>query len=69
MHVNVHEGAHKAYNSLTESQQRIIDEFLELNPREQLYGPHDIVNAYLCWNGIMGFTRDIINVVLNSHKE
>ena len=29
---------------------------------------YDLVNAYLCWNGIINYTDDIINVVFAAYK-
>ena len=56
-----------AYHRLSLQDQRRIVEFLEENPNEWILSPKDLVNAYLIWEGIMGYTDAIINLVLKSY--
>lgn len=58
----------EAYQCLTGDQQRDIDAFLEANPKATLYTREDLVNAWLGWNGIIGYTRQIIRLVQLAHE-
>lgn len=59
-------GAKRAYTGLTTVQQGDVIQFLINNPSQILITPSDVVGAWLCWNGIMGCTEDIISVVTNA---
>ena len=58
----------EAYQQLRGKFQQDIDLFLSCNPRARLTSRMDIVDAYLHWNGIIGYTLDIVELVQNSHK-
>ena len=58
-----------AYQQLKGAQQTVIDEFLEANPRKTLYAKRDIVNAWLIYTGIQGYTESIIDLVQRTFKE
>lgn len=58
-----------AFQQLNGQQQYAIEEFLSANKGETLYSKRDIVNAWLTWNGIVGYTEDIISLVQATFKE
>jgi hypothetical protein len=57
-----------AFRRLANYQQRKVSDFLEENRRETLMSPLDVINAYLTWEGIIGYTDQITNLVLNAYN-
>ena len=57
-----------AYQQLDGDLQQDIDQFLEANPRAELYSREDLVRAWLTWNGIIGYTPVIIRLVQQTFK-
>lgn len=57
-----------AYQQMDGDLQRDIDQFLEANPRQQLYSREDLVRAWLTWNGIIGYTPVIVRLVQQAFK-
>lgn len=39
-----------------------IIQFLEWNPAKVIYTEEDLIDAWLCWNGILGYTDTIIEL-------
>lgn len=60
--------AAKSYLKLSASQQRAIDQYLEANPYSTIHDNRDLVEAWLIWEGIIGFTDDIIAIVQSVYK-
>lgn len=58
----------QAFRRLSNSQQNTIVEFLEENRRQTLMSPLDVINAYLTWKGIIGYTDSIVNLVLQAYN-
>lgn len=58
----------EAFRRLSNSQQKTIVEFLKENYRETLMTPLDVINAYLTWEGIIGYTDSIVNLVLQAYN-
>lgn len=58
----------EAFRRLSNSQQRTIVEFLECNRRETIMSPLEVINAYLTWEGIINYTDQITNLVLNAYN-
>lgn len=58
-----------AFQQLDGGLQFAIGEYLTENPTKELYSKDDIVRAWLEWNGIIGFTSDIIHLVQQTFKE
>jgi hypothetical protein len=56
------------YQYLDGRQQADVDAYLEANPRAELYVPRDVVNAWLTWNGIIGYTEQIVSLIHNVNK-
>ena len=48
--------------------QRHIYQLLEDNPRYELYSKEDVVKAWLMWNGIVGYTPQIVRLVQQVFK-
>ena len=48
--------------------QKDIKSFLEDNPRFFICSRMDMVDAYLQWNGIIGYTEQIIDAVVAAMK-
>lgn len=59
----------EAFQELRDKFQRDIGFFLEDNPTARLYTRQDVLNAWLQWNGILGFTLDILEITKVVHKE
>ena len=53
----------QAYLNLPAGAQKDVAEYMHTNDREELSSPRDVVDAYLVWNGIIGFTDQIVSVV------
>lgn len=49
--------------------QKDVYQLLQDNPRYELYSKEDVVQAWLMWNGIMGYTPKIIRLVQQAFKE
>lgn len=45
-----------------------VYQFLQENPAKELYSKEDVVNAWLTWNGIIGFTPRIMRPVQQTFK-
>lgn len=58
-----------AFQQLNGQQQYHVEEFLSANKGAELYSKRDVVNAWLTWNGIVGYTDDIISIVQHTFKE
>lgn len=58
----------EAFRRLANYQQRKVSDFLEENRRETLMSPLDVINAYLTWEGIIGYTDSIVNLVLQAYN-
>lgn len=52
-----------AYERLPYHQQSDVVQFLQNNPRKHLCDAQDIVDAWLVWNGMIGYTSNIVEVV------
>jgi hypothetical protein len=50
--------AKEAYDRLPPRMQVDIDDFLEDRPAKVLYGKFDVMEAWLEWNGILGYDGD-----------
>jgi hypothetical protein len=61
----IHGGAMKAFKGLTNLQQGDVIQYLINNPSKVLIVPSDVIDAWLCWNGIIGYTEAIIELVTN----
>lgn len=57
-----------AYQNLSGPQQNEIDEFLEENRSQRLHSVEELVDAWLRWHGISGYTHSITELVLAAHK-
>jgi hypothetical protein len=57
-----------AYQNLRGKFQQDVDLFLSLNPQVRLTHRIDVVDAYLRWNGLIGFAADVIELVQETHK-
>ena len=55
--------------SLPENMQEDIKSFMEENSRECIYTRTDVINAWLTWNGIIGYTDQIISLVQTLMEE
>lgn len=58
----------KAFRRLSDSQQRSIVAFLEVNSRATIMSPLELIEAYLHWEGIIGYTDQIVNLVLQAYN-
>jgi hypothetical protein len=58
-----------AFQALSGDLQRDVIAHLQYNPRAHLYSLEDIVNAWLTWNGIIGYTPKIVRLVQQAYKE
>ena len=58
-----------SYLRLSSSARGEIIAFLEANPSVTIDSPRDVVDAYLQWNGIIGYTFDFIDVVLKAYDK
>lgn len=61
--------AKAAFDRLHSGQQKCVLEFLQSNPREFLHSPKDVVNAWLVWNGMIGYTDGIVGLVLRAYNK
>jgi hypothetical protein len=59
----------EAFQQLDGDLQSHIVLFLVDNPSRQLYSREDVVRAWLFWNGILGYTPEIVRLVQQSFKE
>lgn len=57
-----------AYQYLDAGQQKAVDDYLTENPRVELYSIRDVVDAWLTWNGICGYTEQIVSLIQNCNK-
>jgi hypothetical protein len=57
-----------AYQNLSGKFQKDVDDYLRDNKSKRLYTRQDVVNAYLEWNGIIGYTHDVVELVTNCMK-
>ena len=53
----------EAYQQLRGKFQKDVDDYLRNNLSKRLYTRQDVVNAYLEWNGIIGYTSDVVELV------
>jgi hypothetical protein len=58
-----------AFEKINRNAQQDIVSFLEDNPRETIHGPNELMEAYLCWNGIIGYTSNIVETVRQAFGE
>lgn len=58
----------QAFRRLSNSHQRVIVKFLEENPRATIMSPLEVIEAYLNWEGIIGYTDNIVNLVLQAYN-
>lgn len=58
-----------AFQQLDGDLQFTVIEFLQENPTKELYSKEDVLNAWLTWNGIIGFTPQIMRLVRQTFKE
>ena len=58
----------EAFRRLSNSQQNTIVEFLKENRRQTIMSPLEVIEAYLTWEGIMGYTDSIVNLVLQAYN-
>lgn len=56
-------------NKLLHSVQQDIKDFQDANPHPADDTLVNMLDAYLCWNGIIGYTAQILNIVEASLKE
>ena len=56
-----------AYNRLTTLQQGDVNAFLLENPGRTLCSEREVIEAWLIWNGIIGYDQDIIDLVVNAY--
>lgn len=50
--------AREVYDKLPSRMRTDIDDWLEDRPRVALYGKFEVLNAWLEWNGILGYDED-----------
>ena len=53
----------EAYQNLRGKFQKDVDDYLRNNLNKRLYTRQDVVNAYLEWNGMIGYTYDVVELV------
>ena len=53
----------EAYQNLRGKFQKDVDDYLRNIPSKRLYTRQDVVNAYLEWNGLIGYTHDVVELV------
>lgn len=53
----------EAYQQLRGKFQKDVDDYLRNNLSKRLYTRQDVVNAYLEWNGVIGYTSDVVELV------
>lgn len=49
--------------------QRDVMAYLEDKPRAELYSKEDVINAWMTWNGIIGYTPKIVRLVQQTYKD
>lgn len=54
---------------LDDDLQQDVYQFLQDNEWAELYSEEDVLNAWLTWNGIIGFTPQIMRLVRQTFKE
>ena len=57
----------EAYQNLSGKFKQDIDDYLRNNPYKHLYNRHDVINAYLDWNNILGYTRNLDKLIELAH--
>lgn len=55
--------ARAAYNNLPVQYQQDVLSFLQSNPSQFLLSPRDVVDAWLMWNGMIGYSDTIVHLV------
>jgi len=58
-----------AFERINRYAQQDVVCFLEENPRETIYGPNELMEAYLVWNGIIRYTSNIVETVRQAFGE
>lgn len=58
----------EAYQNLRGKFQKDVDDYLRNNLSKRLYTRQDVVNAYLEWNGMIGYTLDVVELVTDCMK-
>ena len=48
----------EVYNKLPPRLRMDVDDWLEDRPNKQLYDKHEVLDAWLEWNGILGYGED-----------
>ena len=68
MNSNPSNAAQRVYDALPDYLKRDIDQFLDDNPRQELYSEADIIEAFLNWNGVIGYSSRITDFFEAVHK-
>jgi len=63
MNSRIHPEAQKILGKLPPRFQCDVRQFLAENIREELYEPQDVLNAWLVWNGLIGYTNAVMTFV------
>lgn len=59
----------EAFERLLPTQQEIVRIFLRENHHCYLHGKRDVVDAYLKWEGIIGYTENLIQLVRRAYGD
>jgi hypothetical protein len=51
------------YDKLPSRMRTDIDDWLEDRPHVALYGKYEVLNAWLEWNGILGYDEDFRTLI------
>lgn len=68
-HERIHDNVFPKFAQLTKHQQGEILAFLQANPRHTIYNQSDLVEAWLCWNGIINYSEKIADFFFHIYKK